>query len=80
MPPDTEQFSTSERNIPELVFNLLLEELLQLEKHGVSRTKIITRVVESYIVQWVSRGEITTSKYFQTLSVGIRNPQHYRFI
>ena len=75
-PPTTEQFSTFERNIPESIFNLFLAELLQLEKHGVSRSEILTRVVESYvaeIVHWISRGEITSSKHFQTLSVGIRN-------
>ena len=75
-PPTTEQFSTFERNIPESIFNLFLAELLQLEKHGVSRSEILTRAVESYvaeIVHWISRGEITSSKHFQTLSVGIRN-------
>ena len=75
-PPTTEQCSTFERNIPESIFNLFLAELLQLEKHGVSRSEILTRAVESYvaeIVHWISRGEITSSKHFQTLSVGIRN-------
>ena len=75
-PPTTEQFSTFERNIPDSIFNLFLAELLQLEKHGVSRSEILTRAVESYvaeIVHWISRGEITSSKHFQTLSVGIRN-------
>ena len=75
-PPTTEQFSTFERNIPESIFNLFLAELLQLEKHGVSKSEILTRAVESYvaeIVHWISRGEITSSKHFQTLSVGIRN-------
>ena len=75
-PPTTEQCSTFERNIPESIFNSFLAELLQLEKHGVSRSEILTRAVESYvaeIVHWISRGEITSSKHFQTLSVGIRN-------
>ena len=64
-PPTTEQFSTSERNLTESV-HLLLKELFRSEKHSVSRSENITRVVESYaadIVHAVSRGGIMTSKH-----------------
>ena len=73
-PPTTEQFSTFERNIPESIFNLFLAELLQLEKHGVSRSEILTRVVESYvaeIVHWISRGEITSQNIFRHFLLGL---------
>ena len=65
-PPTTEQFSTSERTLPESV-HLFLTELLKPEKHSVSRSENITRVVKSYaadLVHEVSRGEIMTSKHF----------------
>ena len=64
--PTTEQFPASERNIPESV-HLYLTELLKSEKHSVSRSENITRVVESYaadVVHGISRGEIMTSKHF----------------
>ena len=65
-PPTTEQFLTSVRNITESV-HLFLKELLKLEKHSVSRSENITRVVESYAtdsVNAVSRGGIMPSKHF----------------
>ena len=73
-PPTTEQFSTSEKNIPESV-HLFLKELLKSEKHSVSRSENIARVVESYaadLVHGVSRGEVMTSKHF-LLGLGIYN-------
>ena len=73
-PPTTEQFSTSEKNVPESVY-LFLKELLKSEKHSVSRSENIARVVESYaadLVHGVSRGEVMTSKHF-LLGLGIYN-------
>ena len=76
--PTPEQFSTSERNIPESV-HLFLKELFKPEKRSVSRSENITRVVEAHaadLVHGISRGEID----IKVLSVGIRNPQYYRFV
>ena len=73
-PPTTEQFSTSEKNVPESVY-LFLKELLKSEKHSVSRSENIARVVESYaayLVHGVSRREIMTSKHF-LLGLGFHN-------
>ena len=72
--PNTEQFSTSERNIPESV-HLLLPEVLKSERYSVSRYENITIAVESYaadLVHGASIGEIMTSKHF-LLGLGIHN-------
>ena len=73
-PPTTEEFLTSERNIPKSV-HLYLKELLKSEKYSVCRKENIERVVESYaadLVPGVSTGEIMTSKHF-LLGLGIHN-------
>ena len=73
-PSTTEQFSASEKNIPESV-HLFLKELLKSEKHIVSRSENIAKVVESYaadLVHELSRGEIMTSNHF-LLGLGIHN-------
>ena len=73
-PPTPEQFSTSERNIPKSG-HLFLTELFKSEKHSVTRSRNITRVVEPYaaiLVHGVSRGKLMTSKHF-LLGLGIHN-------
>ena len=74
-PPTTEQFLTSERNIPESI-HLIFKELLKSEKHSVSRSENITRVMESYAADLVHG----LNYDIKALSVGIRNPQYYRFV
>ena len=57
-PLTTEQFSTSERKIPKSI-HLIFKELLESEKHSVSRSENITRVMESYaadLVHGISTG------------------------
>ena len=73
-PPTPEQFSTSERNLPKSG-HLFLTELFKLEKHSVTGSRNITRVVEPYaakLVHGVSRGKLMTSKHF-LLGLGIHN-------
>ena len=73
-PPTFEQLSSSEGQLPNSVY-LFLTELLKSEKHGVSRSAHIARLVESFaadLLHGVSRGEVMTTKHF-LLGLGIHN-------
>lgn len=73
-PPTLDQIDLPERDIPESV-RLFCTELLKSEKHSVSRSSNISRLVDSYssdLVFGVSRGAVMTKKHF-LLTLGIHN-------
>lgn len=73
-PPSLDQLDLPERGIPESVITFYTE-LLKSERHTVSRSSNISRLVESYssdLVFDVSRGGVLTKKLF-LLALGMHN-------